>query len=392
MIIIFLHHHSYKYLFYSGIVNGVGDRFSQVAVLALLLELTGSGLAVGILMGMRVIPYLVLSPVAGKLADRWDRRKMMMVTDLARVPFALSFLFVQSKEDIWILYCSMFILACGEAIYQPVRKSSIGVLVEEQHYTKINGFEQVVIGIVLILGSVTGGLVAFFIGKEVAFILNGCTFLAAAILIYPLTIKWQESSQTRAASGSKSRVRLDPIVLFVVVILGISAGLDGLFNVLISYYGSETFDMGELGIGMLYGSLGIGLVLSFFISNCVKGKMLLIGIITIGLGGILQMLASQASVIWATGLAFAGISLFGGVGAACFDSIVMARTAKSEQGKVFGLIESLTNVVIGLTMFGTGWLLDLFAARNVGYMGGISAVGSMVLFFILYRLYFHKII
>ncbi|WP_275897939.1 MFS transporter [Halobacillus ihumii] len=392
MIIIFLHQHSYKYLFYSGIVNGVGDRFSQVAVLALLLELTGSGLAVGLLMGMRVVPYLVLSPVAGKLADRWDRRKMMMVTDLARVPFALSFLFVQSKEDLWILYCSMFVLACGEAIYQPVRKSSIGVLVEERHYTKANGLEQVVIGIVLILGSVTGGLVAFFIGKDVAFILNGCTFLAAAVLIYPLKIKRQKLVRSQSDVVQKSRYRLDTVVVFVVVILGVSAGLDGLFNILISYYGSETFDMGELGIGLLYGSLGIGLVLSFFISNWLKGKMLLIGIITIGLEGILQILASQASVIWGTALAFAGISLLGGVGAACFDSIVMVRTAKSEQGKVFGLIESLTNVVIGLTMFGTGWLLDLFAARHVGYIGGISVVGSMVLFFALYRLYFHKII
>ncbi|WFT76339.1 MFS transporter [Halobacillus naozhouensis] len=370
----------------------MGDRFSQVAVLALLLELTGSGLAVGILMGMRVLPYLILSPVAGKFADIWDRRKMMMVTDIARVPFAFSFLFVQSQDDLWILYSSMFVLACGEAIYQPVRKSSIGVLVEEQHYAKVNGFEQVVIGIVLIIGSITGGLVAFLIGKDVAFILNGCTFMAAASLIYPLKFKRQKSQQSPAIPVQKPRAKLDPMVLFIVVILGVSAGLDGLFNILISYYGAETFNLGELGIGLLYGALGIGLVMSFFISKQVKGKMLLIGIITIGMEGVLQMLASQASVIWAAALAFTGISLFGGVGAACFDTLVMARTPKSDQGRVFGFIESLTNVVIGLAMFGSGWLLDSFAARQVGFIGGIAAIGSMVLFIVLYSFYFHKII
>ncbi|UOR13051.1 MFS transporter [Halobacillus amylolyticus] len=383
------HKHPYSYLFCSGIVNGIGDRFSQVAVLALLLELTDSGLAVGIVMGMRVLPYLVLSPIAGKLADVWDRRKIMIVTDVVRVPFALSFLFVQSVEDLWIIYVSMFVLACGEAIYQPVRKSSIGVIVDQQHYTKVNGLEQVVIGIVLVAGSVTGGVVAFFVGKDVAFALNACTFIAAALIIKHLVIK-KEVNQDQPIMIKRPHLNrtFGPIVMFIVVIQSVSAMLDGFFNVLISYYGAETFSMADLGVGILYGALGIGLVISFFVSKKVTGNLLLIGIISVGLEGVLQIIASQAPTLWYIAITFTGISLIGGVGAACFDSIVMRRTPKSQQGEVFGVIESISNVVIGIAMFSAGWLLELFSPRIIGLVGGSAAIFVMFLFILVFTFSF----
>jgi MFS family permease len=110
---------NYFKLFCAGIVNGIGDRFSQVALLALLLELTGSGFAVGIALAIRVVPFLLFGPFGGYLADRFSRKKILMITDLSRIAFAISFVFVNNESNIWIIYVSTFVLAAGEAIYAP---------------------------------------------------------------------------------------------------------------------------------------------------------------------------------------------------------------------------------------------------------------------------------
>ncbi|WDZ64062.1 MFS transporter [Paenibacillus polymyxa] len=115
----------YRKLFAAGIINGMGDRFCQIALLALIYRLTGSGFSVGIMLGLRVIPFLVLSPAAGVLITRISRRVLMMTTDLFRGLAALAFLSVHSPEDIWIIYGVSTLLACGEALYAPARKSSI---------------------------------------------------------------------------------------------------------------------------------------------------------------------------------------------------------------------------------------------------------------------------
>lgn len=156
----------YRRLFLAGVVNGIGDRFSSVAVLALILELTGSGLAVGMTLAIRLLPYLIFAPIGGRLADRFSRKNILVTTDLVRIVFALSFLMVHGKEDLWIVYVSTFMLAAGEAIYSPTRKSTIPQLVNKENLIKVNSLEQVLVGIVLIVGPFLAGLFPFSLGKN----------------------------------------------------------------------------------------------------------------------------------------------------------------------------------------------------------------------------------
>jgi hypothetical protein len=111
----------YSRLFATGIINGIGDRFSQVAMLSLVLHLTGSGMAVGISLGVRVLPFLLLAPLGGILGGTLPRKTIMIVTDLLRVPVALAFLWVDGPDKLWLIYVASFLLAAGEAIYSPVR-------------------------------------------------------------------------------------------------------------------------------------------------------------------------------------------------------------------------------------------------------------------------------
>ncbi|GEN52547.1 MFS transporter [Halobacillus faecis] len=375
-----IRHHSYRFLFYSGIVNGIGDRFSQVAVLTLLLQLTGSGVAVGMALGLRVIPYLLLSPLGGKLADRFHKKWMLVLTDVFRLPFALSFLLVDTKEMVWLVFVGMFILACGEAVYQPVRKSFIATIVDKEDLLKVNGWEQLLLGAVLIAGSITGGLVAYIFGTSFAFWLNGLSFIAAALLVLPL--KENRTLSVFDKRESTKRVRWEGWIMFVFAIQLVGATMDGAFNVLISVYGAETFQLGELGVGFLYGALGTGLVASFFFSSKIKSYGLPLCLALLIVEGMLHMIASRMTLFPGLWLTFVSIALTGGVLGAFLDAFLMRNVKAGEEGRVFGWFESWTNVQLGLMMFASGWFLDAFSARTLGmWGGGICITGGVLLLF-----------
>ncbi len=229
------------------------------------------------------------------------------------------------------------------------------------------------IGIVLIIGSVTGGLVAFYIGHTASFLINGFTFMIAAVIIsrLPETQEYKKGLVSKDEQNLHWMRSLEEIVWWVIAIQLTLPITDGVVNILISYYGAVTFNLGDLGVGLLYGSLGAGLVISFWVTRSLKSKFMLIALLTIFVEGLMHILASQASSILIAMMAFILISLAGGVTNACLDILIMMHTKVDHQGKVFGCLDSLVNINMGLFMLVTGWLIDHFDARWVGAGGGV---------------------
>lgn len=360
-------------------------------MLTLILQVTGSGMAVGTALGMRIFPYLFLSPIGGKAADRIAPQYLMIAADLLRIPFALSFALIESDKDMWMAFTGIFVLSCGEAFYQPIRKSTIGKITEPSQLTVVNGLEQFRTGVVLILGSVTGGAAAYFFGTDIVFVFNAVSFAAAAFLIRKLEVKKnpvQENSEPPRIE-MKARDWLSTGILLVVFIQWLGAGMDGIFNVMISVYAVEIFSSGELGVGLLYGALGTGLMTSFFLMKLVKRHPLLFSILALVVEGVLQGAASQAGTLYQLMLSFFVIALIGGMSGAFLDTLVMKRIPSVRQGSVFGFIESGSNVILGMTMVGGGLAVDVFPIRNVGFTGGMVGFFSGLLI-LMYRLFRHK--
>lgn len=195
---------NYQRLFWAGATNGIGDRFAQVAILALLYQITGSGLAIGILFTVRMMPFLLFAPIGGILADRFSKKTLLITTDLIRIPFALSLLLVPGHEQLWIIYVSSFILAAGEALYSPTRMSTIPALVKQDRLLYVNAIEQIMLGIVLVIGSSTGGVISYLFGVHVPFILNAATFLSRHIGIVSKIIPAPSISATNKWSNITS--------------------------------------------------------------------------------------------------------------------------------------------------------------------------------------------
>ncbi|NUU61617.1 MFS transporter [Paenibacillus agri] len=411
------YHRGYTRLFITGIINGIGDRFSQVAMLSLVLHLTGSGLAVGISLGVRVLPFLLLAPLGGMLGGRLPRKMIMIATDLLRVPVALAFLWVDGPDKIWVIYAASFLLAAGEAIYSPIRKSSIPLLVNRERLLAVNGMEQLMMGIVLILGAFAGGVVSLWFGPQWAFILNAVSFLLAALLLAGIHFpqgygsspdgkqaqaqeEAQEHSQehdqaqaqeqaqehgqaqasTRSTPFSPSLRSVWSIVSGSVVLQIIFAFellvplVNGLDNVLISVYAVQEFGAGDLGVGAFYGALGIGLSLSFLAGRLLNKRLLLGALGGLLLEGILLIAISYSESFAAVFGLYILLAFTGGIGNACLDTLLMRETPVIYQPIIFGWLTAVSSTLLGLSMFGAGLVLETMKPRQLGLWGGAGFV------------------
>src|SRR5215470_13245042 len=96
--------HDFRNLFAGQLVSQTGDWFNSVALFTLLLSLTGSGEAVGYILIIKLLPSFFAGPPAGVVADRFNRKTIMIVADIIRAFLVLGFLFVQRQEQVWIVY------------------------------------------------------------------------------------------------------------------------------------------------------------------------------------------------------------------------------------------------------------------------------------------------
>lgn len=369
----------YRKLFLAGVVNGIGDRFSSVAVLAMLLQVTGSGFAVGMTLAIRLIPYIFFGPLGGWLADRFPRKVILITTDLIRVVFALSFLLVHTKEDLWIVYVSSFMLAAGEAIYAPARKSVIPLLVNKDGLVKVNSLEQVMIGIVLIVGAFSGGIVASIFGPHVTFWFNAASFLGAAAILSTITFPKKEQVTKMPDKNTLWFVFKRVIWMSVpvqILLIGeiLIAFMNGIDNVLISVYAVNEYQLGDFGVGLFYGALGIGLTLSFTVANRLRKHFFVTGLFCLMLEGIFLLLLSRTHFVIFAFLLFCGAAFMSGIGNACFDTILMKEIPSEYQGTMFGLLATLGNTILGISMFLSGLTLHFLAPRSMGLIGGIGYI------------------
>src|SRR3954471_11831995 len=102
---------NYRYMWIGQVVSEIGDYFNAVAVLALIMQQTGSGLIVSLVFLSRAVPSVLAAPFAGVLLDRMSRRHIMIASDLIRAAIALAFVLTVNESRPWLLYVLSALLA-----------------------------------------------------------------------------------------------------------------------------------------------------------------------------------------------------------------------------------------------------------------------------------------
>ncbi|RXI96643.1 MFS transporter [Anaerobacillus alkaliphilus] len=379
---------NYQKLFGAGLINGIGARFSQVAIFTLLFQLTGSAISIGMVLAIRMLPFLFFAPIGGMLADKFSKKHLLISIDLIRIPLILCLLLVQGPSDLWIVYFLTFLLATGEAIYSPTRMSSIPDLVKPDRLLFVNALEQAMVGIVLVIGASLGGIISYFFGLEAAFLLNGLTFLLSSLILSKLRFPAKESD-VRVHKKKPVKLSRKAIVgstalftfFFIAVTMPLATGID---NVLVNVYALEVFKMGELGVGFIYASLGLGFIISSFFSIHLKKGLLFLTVLFIALEGIGHMVLSISPTFLLTLGIVVFITLVGGLSNICIDTVMMKVLPKSKRGTLFGLMQAVSNTALGFSMASGGFLLEFFQPRELSMVVGVSYIGFTVMYAILF--------
>ncbi|SFB06964.1 Predicted arabinose efflux permease, MFS family [Lentibacillus halodurans] len=383
---------NYRKLFWAGAISGIGSRFTQVAILTLLYQITDSGLAIGIFFTVRMAPFLLVAPLGGMLADRMPKKNLLIITDILRVPFALSPLLVQGPDHLWIIYTSAFFLASGDALYSPVRMASIPALVKQDRLLYVNAIEQIMLGAVLVVGSSTGGIIAYLFGLSVPFTLDGISFMISAMFLTGLTIPVTEKpiKQMKPIQHEPSNWNyiLSSAALIIFLVIELTMPLaNGTDNVLMSVYALDVFEMDDLGVGFIYGALGLGFIISSFFSNMLKRKLVPLIVIFIALEGTGHLILSSVPTFYIALLTVLFITFVGGISNICLSTLTMKVVPRSKQGSFFGLTEMISNTTMGVAMGVAGVLLKIFEPRTLSFLVGIT----YIVFTVVYAILFSKI-
>ena len=189
----------YRQLWLGSVISQFGDWFNLIASAALVANLTGTGTAISYLFLARFLPLFLFSPLAGVLADRYERRYIMITSDLLRAGTVLCFLLIREPGQIWLLYVLTFVQFALSATFTPARSAVLANVVQPQELVPANALDSLTWSTMLAFGALIGGLVASIFGIAEAFFLDALTFILSAFLISRI------SGPIRAAEKSDRR-------------------------------------------------------------------------------------------------------------------------------------------------------------------------------------------
>jgi MFS family permease len=179
---------NFRYLWLGQIISLLGDWFNLIASASLLASLTETRLPIGVLFVVRMLAPFLISPIAGVVADRYNRKHILIATDIIRAVTVFCFLFVRDASQVWLLYALTAIQLGISGFFFPTRIAILPDIVSPQGLGVANAISSATWSIMLALGAAIGGLVSGVWGIYPAFIIDGLTFLLSAVFIFQIKL------------------------------------------------------------------------------------------------------------------------------------------------------------------------------------------------------------
>jgi MFS family permease len=392
---------AFRRLYVAQLISFAGDWFATVALLGLVLELTDSAAAASLVIVLQTGGFAIASPIAGVLADRLDRRRLMVAADFFRVPVALSLLLVHTPETLWICFVALTLMAFGAAVFEPTSSAALPNLVEDDELSTANVLLGSAWGVMLAVGAAIGGLVAATLGRDAAFAINAASFAVSGLLIIgirrpfqqPRRIEWTATQPGSSATHQHSaspieafrvvfrfarRSRLLSALLLSKTMFGVGTGV----ILMLAVFGQQVFHGGDVAIGLLYAARGLGALLGPFGARAffsLDNRGIIRGILASVIGvAISYALFPLAPTIWvAAGLVFA--AHLGGGAQWMLSTYGLQRAAPDEiRGRVFSFDYGLVTITIAFSTILAGILSENLApAIAVWTMVALIAVAGL---------------
>jgi DHA3 family macrolide efflux protein-like MFS transporter len=387
--------HPFHVIFIGQAFSLFGSRLVQFALVWYLTSQTGSAQVLTTASIVAIIPQVVIAPFAGVLVDRWNRRRVMMVSDsiIAATVLILGILFTFTRVEIWHIYTVMLVRSMGAAFQWPAMQASTSMMVPKYHLSRIAGLNQSLQGLVAIVAPPTGALLLEVLPIQFVLAADVITaFLAVGPLFFIFIPQPKIGDVT--ARGILTDMREGFIWLWerkpIVMIMGIGLMINLVTNpaftllplLVITYFKGGVLELAWVqsanGLGMILGGVTLGIWGGFKSKGKTAFSALLVGSL-----GILGFSQTPSNMFM---LAIAFIFVFGfmnAIGNSSFFSVLQTLIPHEIQGRVFTIVIASTIAVSPIGLIIAGPISEIMGIRFwFGIAGVTIMIGSLMGFLI----------
>lgn len=358
-------------LFVGQTMSQAGDQFVLIAALYLVNRMLNSQLAIaGIALALS-LPRLPFSLLAGVAVDRWNRKTLMIATDLLRALIVLSPLLIRRTGHIWILFVAAIFLGILSTFFEPARNAVIPNIVPREHLFLANGIIQATFIVGTIVGAAAAGFAVDAFSPYYAFIFDSATFFFSAAAIGVMTVPCRPAVQNHQTTVNEiwhqlqegiQFIRDHRLLLRIMAVTAVAAlGLSALMILGVGYLEQE-LGVSAGGFGVVVAAIGVGvaaggvavrwLVQRLSLPTLVGGCLCLVGVAIMTF----TLVPYYATVVVGAVLV--------GVGVVIARAGLATMTQKLTPDYVRGRVESAVNMIIGIS--------------NVGSQGISGVVGQLL--------------
>ena len=385
-------------------ISELGNWFNFIAALGLVrLVSDASPLAAGLFFVARLIPFAIMSPIAGTFVDRFSRRQVMIVTDVARTVIALAFLFVKDPNDLWIAYTATILLHTLGAFFDGAKNAAA---------PNLTGREGLLAGTALLfstkfllmaVGSALGGWASAAFGYQVAFIINAASFLISAYTVWLIP---EDAVKEKAADNTaEHRTFLSDLkeglvysvknhfALTILIMNMIWATGGGAINVIFErlggvYYAETEGWNPDVAVAILWTATGFGITLGMMIAHRTSiwldrsGKHRSFIGWTLIAHGLIFAIGGFVPTLWLfTILIFASRAVVG-VEYAVQETLFQRSLPDQIRGRISTLDRGAEMTVFGISTFAASELMYYITPQTLTYASGILSAFAGVVWFI----------
>jgi MFS family permease len=372
---------NYRLYFFGQIVSMSGTWIQSVAQMWLVYQITGSGVALGVVTALQFTPVLVAGMWGGIVADRFDKRKILMATQSAAALLAalLGILTAFEIVELWMIYVLAFALGSVSVIEVPTRQSFVIEMVGEDQLSNAIGLNSTVFTSARVIGPAIAGVLIAGVGIAWCFLINALSF--AAVIVSLTKMNAAELHRGAPVERSKGQLREGlryvwntPILRTSLLMMAIIGTIAFNFRILLPVMAEEEFGGGAGTYGALSAVMGVGTVLgALFVASrkYPTRKTLIYSAMAYGVLIVIAGLAPNVSLemIALVPMGAAGIAFI-----ATANSTLQLNAKESMRGRVMALYSV---VFLGSTPIGSpivGWIGETFGVRSGFFISGFACL------------------
>jgi len=378
-----LHSRNFRLFFGGQLISQIGNWMTMVAMTLLVLRLTGSGVALGLLAAAQFGPVLLIGPWAGLVADRSDKRHLLLIVQtIAMVQsFALAALAFADSPPIALIYVVALVGGITVAFDNPARRAFVVEMVPEQDVNNAVSLNSALMTSSRVIGPALAGLLVTTVGFGWAFLADGLSYIAVIFALFLMRSAELRRPPQQARGKGQVReglryARSVPDLFVPLVMMAIVGTLSYNFQVVFPLFMTRDLGGTDSTFTLLFSVVSIGaLIGALAVARRKSISIRMVGLTAMGYGAALTVMTFVPSVAFAL-----PAGLLVGLGSIAFltasTSIVQMRSDPTMRGRVLAL---QAMVFLGSTPIGgpiLGWVCEHFGARYGVALGAVAALGA----------------